>query len=116
MALKDTWVDKINGVDINSAEDINQVAQAVIDLEDNQQEVVKGEDGATFIPSVSANGVISWTNNQNLPNPDPVNIKGEKGDDGYTPVKGTDYFTDAEKAEFVQAVIASLPIWNGGSY
>ena len=33
MALKDKWVDKVNGVDIASADDINQVAGAVIELE-----------------------------------------------------------------------------------
>ena len=42
----------------------------------------KGDDGATFIPSVSADGVISWTNDKELPNPEPVNIKGAKGDKG----------------------------------
>lgn len=26
-------------------------------------------------------------------------LKGEKGADGYTPVRGTDYWTDADKAE-----------------
>lgn len=36
----------------------------------------KGDDGATFTPSVSADGVISWTNNKNLQNPASVNIKG----------------------------------------
>lgn len=41
-----------------------------------------GEDGATFIPSVSSDGVISWTNDKNMPNPEPVNIKGVKGDKG----------------------------------
>ena len=41
-----------------------------------------GEDGATFVPSVSADGVISWTNDKDLPNPEPVNIKGVKGDKG----------------------------------
>lgn len=41
-----------------------------------------GEDGATFTPSVSEEGIISWTNDKGLPNPDPVNIKGPKGDDG----------------------------------
>ena len=41
-----------------------------------------GEDGATFIPSVSDDGVISWTNDKDLPNPEPVNIKGVKGDKG----------------------------------
>lgn len=42
----------------------------------------KGDDGATFIPTVSNDGVISWTNDKELPNPEPVNIKGVKGDKG----------------------------------
>lgn len=41
---------------------------------------------------------------------------GADGEDGYTPVKGTDYFTDADKAEMVDLVLAALPIWTGGSY
>ena len=41
-----------------------------------------GEDGATFTPSVDDSGNLSWTNDKNLPNPDPVNIKGPKGDTG----------------------------------
>lgn len=48
----------------------------------------KGDDGATFIPSVSADGVISWTNDKDLPNPEPVNIKGAKGDKGEKGDKG----------------------------
>ena len=122
MSLKDTWVDKIDGVDDAIAEDINEVAHAVIDLENEQQEAVKGENGATFIPSVSAHGVISWTNDRELPNPSPVNIKGEKGDKGdtglagYTPVKGTDYWTDTDKTDMLNDVLAALPTWNGGSY
>lgn len=34
----------------------------------------EGYDGAVFIPSVSEHGVISWTNNGGLPNPEPVNL------------------------------------------
>lgn len=48
-----------------------------------------GQNGATFTPSVSPEGVISWTNDKNLPNPDPVNIKGEKGDKGEQGEPGT---------------------------
>ena len=88
-----------------------------------------GQNGATFIPSVSSDGVISWTNDRDLPNPQPVNIKGEQGErglqgiqgiqgekgekgdpgtngkdgadgqpgkDGYTPIKGVDYFDGAK--------------------
>lgn len=35
MALKDTWVDKVDGVDEVSAEDPNQIAHAVIELEES---------------------------------------------------------------------------------
>lgn len=138
-----------------------------------------GQNGATFFPSVSDDGIISWTNDRGLQNPPPVNIKGEKGDkgekgerglqgiqgvqgergadgakgdkgdkgdrgeqgiqgtqgekgekgdtgeagkngtngkdgaDGYTPAKGKDYYTDADKAEMVSAVIAQLPVYDG---
>ena len=38
---------------------------------------------------------------------------GKDGADGKTPVKGSDYFTEADKSELVQAVISALPneIW-----
>lgn len=48
-----------------------------------------------------------------------ADLKGEKGDKGdtgapgHTPVKGTDYFTNADKTEMVNAVIAALPVYNG---
>lgn len=41
-----------------------------------------GSDGTTFTPSVSSEGMISWTNDGGKPNPDPVNIRGPKGDPG----------------------------------
>ena len=41
-----------------------------------------GENGATFIPSVSESGVLSWTNDKNLPNPQPVDIRGPAGPQG----------------------------------
>ena len=42
-----------------------------------------------------------------------VGLKGDKGD---TPVKGTDYWTAADKAEMVNDTLAALPTWTGGSY
>lgn len=41
---------------------------------------------------------------------------GKDGADGKTPVKGTDYYTEADKTEMVSRVISALPTWNGGSY
>jgi len=36
---------------------------------------------------------------------DITGAQGEKGDDGYTPVKGIDYWTEADKGEIIQAVV-----------
>lgn len=41
-----------------------------------------GNDGVIFIPSVSEEGIISWTNNGGLPNPQPVDIMGPEGPAG----------------------------------
>lgn len=41
--------------------------------------------------------------------------KGEKGTDGKTPIKGTDYWTEADKAEIVDEVTAALPKYGGES-
>lgn len=65
-------------------------------------------EGILYIPSVDANGNLSWTNNAGKANPAPVNIKGPKGDPGeaevtkaaitaalgYTPVSVDDYDSD----------------------
>lgn len=48
-----------------------------------------GEVGATFYPHVSDDGVISWTNDKNLSNPDPVNIMGPEGKQGAPGKDGT---------------------------
>ena len=95
------------------------------------------ERGATFIPTVSDEGIISWENDRDLENPAPVNIKGPAGKDGatgpqgprgetgatgatgpagkdgYSPVRGKDYWTEADKAEIVSAVLAALPVYAG---
>lgn len=44
--------------------------------------VTGGTDGATFTPAVSDEGVLSWSNNAGLENPEPVDVKGPKGDPG----------------------------------
>lgn len=44
------------------------------------------------------------------------NVKGATGAEGKTPVKGTDYNTEADKTEMVSRVLSALPTWTGGSY
>lgn len=46
----------------------------------------------------------------------PAGADGQPGADGYTPQKGTDYWTTADKQEMVNDVLAALPTWTGGSY
>ena len=87
-----------------------------------------GEDGGYYTPSVTKNGtdimVVSFSKSKsNMPDVLPTDVilpKGEKGDkgdtgaqgiqgvkgdkgdkgaDGYTPVRGEDYWTEADKAE-----------------
>ena len=68
---------------------------------------------------------LSVSNGKLQYNGSDVGLKGDKGDkgdtgpagaDGYTPVKGTDYWTPADKAEIVADTLAALPTWTGGSY
>lgn len=58
---------------------------------------IDGQDGATFTPSVASDGTLSWTNDKSLPNPTPVNIKGDKGDTGATGANGQDGATPTLK-------------------
>jgi len=115
-----------------SFEEMNEVLPASFDGEQafavdlgETQVLYDGQNGATFIPFVSVDGILSWTNDRDLQNPAPVCIKGadgrdgkdgapgQDGKDGYTPVKGVDYYTDADEADMVAAVIASLPVYGG---
>ena len=41
-----------------------------------------------YIPSISQDGVMTWTNKAGLANPAPVNVKGERGEKGEQGVKG----------------------------
>ena len=54
----------------------------------NGKDGAPGADGTTFTPSVSAAGVLSWTNDGGKANPAPVNIKGPQGETGPTGPQG----------------------------
>lgn len=53
-----------------------------------QEELDSLNNGVVFIPSVSNNGIISWTNNGGLENPTPINIKGTQGERGEQGIQG----------------------------
>lgn len=77
-------------------------------------------------PTVDTDGNISWELSDSTTAPATQNIKGAtgpagkdgakgatgatgaNGTDGKTPVKGVDYFTEADKQEIIDAVLAAL--------
>ena len=56
----------------------------------------KGDAGPYFLPSVSAEGVLSWTNNGGLENPEPANIRGPQGEQGEQGPQGETGATGAQ--------------------
>lgn len=84
----------------------------------------KGQDGIT--PHIGSNG--NWylgTTDTGKPSrgetgtagaTGATGATGSPGKDGYTPVKGTDYWTETDKQGIVDDVLEALPTWTGGSY
>lgn len=65
--------------------------------------------GATFTPSVSNDGDLSWSNDKGLDNPITVNIKGQKGDTG-------EPFTISKTYPSVEAMEADFDNMEVGDY
>ena len=65
---------------------------------------------ATITPGLTINGTLKTgevlSGTANVPRQGP---QGPAGQDGYTPIKGTDYWTAADKQEIVNDVLAALP-------
>ena len=80
-----------------------------------------GEDGTSVtVSKVTESTADGGSNVVTFSDGKTVTVKngnqGKPGTDGKTPVKGTDYWTAADKASMVSDVLAALPTWNGGSY
>lgn len=67
------------GVLSNLTTDTKENLVAAINEVDAEIDAIR-EDPPVYIPAVSEEGELSWTNNYDLDNPDPVNIKGDAGD------------------------------------
>lgn len=77
---------------------------------------LQGATGAHYTPVITTTEttvMLGWTNNGGLANPDAVNIRGK---DGKTPARGTDYWTETDKAEIINDVLTSLPNASGVSF
>lgn len=80
---------------------------------------LQGATGAHYTPVITETSdavMLGWTNDGGFENPLAVNIRGKDGNDGYTPVKGKDYWTEAEKTAMVNDVLAALPNASGVSF
>ena len=96
---------------------IKELQDAIDNIGGSEGTGTKGEDGATFIPNVASDGTLSWTNDKSLPNPTPVNIKGEKGDTGADGINGVDGVNgkdgkDAVNPNFTVGAVTELEIGN----
>lgn len=91
--------DGVDGVDGKSAYEI-ACDHGFTGSEEQWLESLKGADG------------VNGTNGRDGRD----GVDGADGIDGHTPVKGTDYFTDADKSEFVSLVMAALPDGDEVSY
>ncbi len=67
---------------------------------------LRGPEGPQGVPGVQGPQGI----------PGPKGPQGDVGPAGSTPVKGEDYFTDSDREEMVQAVLAALPVAEEASF
>ena len=79
------------GDEIQSEDDFSALAQLISQNQALHAELLKLQQklealagGVVFVPEVDGEGLLSWKNNGQLPNPEPVNLRGSKGADGAT--------------------------------
>lgn len=80
-----------------------------------------GEDGGYYIPSITQlddiTALVTFSpSKSDMPAVDNTALILPRGADGYTPVRGTDYWTEADKAEIKADVIKSFVNAEGVAY
>ena len=84
---------------------------------DYDEETVYQEDDVVFYEGCSWIYASDTEASGAIPGANPSwNLMAKKGLNGYTPVKGIDYFTDSDKLAIAKDVLAALPMWPGGFY
>lgn len=68
----DTALSEVEDITSAAVDEMNGIKDETLEIAQNVN---------VFVPSVTEN-ILSWTNKAGLPNPDPVNIKGEQGKHG----------------------------------
>lgn len=103
-SMDSTIAEKANASDLHTHSNkavLDGITAEKVATWDNGTAGADGEDGATFTPSVSSDGTLSWSNDKGLANPASVNIKGEAGAAG---AKGDPFTYD----DFTAAQLAAL--------
>lgn len=71
------------------------------------------ERGPYFTPHIDSEGILTWTNNAGLVNPEPLDIKGPKGDDAFTLRIGTVItVSENDNASVTNVGTAQDQVWN----
>jgi hypothetical protein len=70
--------------------------------------------GATYVPQVSEDGYLSWINDKGLINPDPVRLRGDKGETGEPGPKGEKGDTGEPGAKGQQGTVFVPSVDNQG--
>lgn len=106
-SMDSTIAEKANASDLHTHSNkavLDGITAEKVATWDNGTAGADGEDGATFTPSVSSDGTLSWNNDKGLANPASVNIKGEAGAAGAKGDKGDPFTYD----DFTAAQLAAL--------
>lgn len=106
-SMDSTIAEKANASDLHTHSNkavLDGITAEKVATWDNGTAGADGEDGATFTPSVSSDGTLSWSNDKGLANPASVNIKGEAGAAGAKGDKGDPFTYD----DFTAAQLAAL--------
>ena len=106
-SMDSTIAEKANASDLHTHSNkavLDGITAEKVATWDNGTAGADGEDGATFTPSVSSDGTLSWSNDKGLANPASVKIKGEAGAAGAKGDKGDPFTYD----DFTAAQLAAL--------
>lgn len=98
---------KINGVELVD----NKTLEELGIKQEYTASDIKFADGDTFQDKYNSGELKGETGATG-----PQGVQGPNGKDGKTPVKGVDYYTEADKLEMVDLVLSALPNSEGVSY
>ena len=104
-------LEEMNGTIDDLNKEIEELNKKIEELPDNPGGGESGTSPTIDVADIEGGHRVTITDAEGTESFDVMD--GKNGADGYTPVKGTDYFTDADKSEMVNAVIAALPVYNG---